>query len=84
MAGVLVWSERHTSIERKVNDLFSRGSLLSLWQNIADNFYPERAEFTLSRTLGEEFADHLSTSYPVLARLVVCCVLVVRIGSRLR
>lgn len=68
MADVLVWSERHGSLEKKVNDLFNRGSLLSLWQNIADNFYPERADFTLSRSLGEEFADHLSTSYPVLAR----------------
>jgi len=68
MADVLVWTERHKSLEKKVNDLFNRGSLLSLWQNIADNFYPERADFTLSRSLGEEFADHLSTSYPVLAR----------------
>jgi hypothetical protein len=65
---LLVWNERHRSLEKKVNDLFNRGSLLSLWQTIADNFYPERAEFTLSRNIGDEFADHLSTSYPVIVR----------------
>jgi hypothetical protein len=65
---LLVWNERHRSLEKKVNDLFNRGSLLSLWQSIADNFYPERAEFTISRNIGDEFADHLSTSYPVIVR----------------
>jgi hypothetical protein len=46
----------------------SRSSLLSLWQEIADNFYPERADFTTIRNVGQEFADHLTTSYPLLAR----------------
>lgn len=51
------------------NQLFEkRTSLLSLWQSIADNFYPERADFTVSRNVGEEFADNLYTSYPLLAR----------------
>ena len=45
-----------------------RHSLLSLWQEIADNFYPERGWFTVKRTLGEEFADHLMSSYPVMVR----------------
>lgn len=40
----------------------------SLCQEIADNFYPERADFTTQRNLGEEFASNLMTSYPVLAR----------------
>src|SRR3990167_3253192 len=40
----------------------------SLWQEIALNFYPERADFTSRRNDGEEFADHLFSSYPVLAR----------------
>lgn len=49
--------------------LFSkRSALLSLWQEIADNFYPERADFTLSRNIGQDFAANLMTSYPVLAR----------------
>ena len=39
----------------------------SLRQEIALNFYPERASFTDNRTEGEEFADHLFSSYPVLA-----------------
>jgi len=45
-----------------------RSSLLSLWQEQAENFYPERADFTVKRYLGEEFAGNLSTSYPILAR----------------
>lgn len=45
-----------------------RVSLLSLWQTIADNFYPERADFTTVRNLGAEFGSELMTSYPVLAR----------------
>lgn len=43
-------------------------SLDSLFQEIAENFYPERADFTRKFTLGEEFADHLHDSYPVMMR----------------
>lgn len=45
-----------------------RGSLLSLWQEQADNFYPERGDFTRYRSLGTDFADTLTTSFPILAR----------------
>lgn len=45
-----------------------RSSLLSLWQEIAENFYPERADFTTRRDLGTDFADNLTTSYPVIVR----------------
>lgn len=45
-----------------------RGSLLSLWQEIGDNFYPERAEFTITRSLGTDFAANLTTSMPLIAR----------------
>lgn len=45
-----------------------RTPLLSLWQEISDNFYPERADFTINRNIGEDFAANLTTSYPVLAR----------------
>jgi hypothetical protein len=56
-------------IKRQGDALFkSRGNLLSLWQEIASHFYPERADFTTTRELGEEFADNLDTSYPILAR----------------
>jgi len=45
-----------------------RGSLLSYWQEVADHFYPERADFTTVRNVGTDFASNLSTSYPLLAR----------------
>lgn len=49
--------------------LFGKKSpILNLWQEIAEQFYPERADFTVCRSLGDEFADHLMTSYPVMAR----------------
>lgn len=40
----------------------------SLHQVIAENFYPERADFTRELMLGEEFASHLMTGYPVMIR----------------
>lgn len=49
--------------------LFSEKLVLdSLHQEIALNFYPEMAEFTSTRSRGEDYADHLTTSYPLLAR----------------
>jgi hypothetical protein len=45
-----------------------RAGLMSLMQEIAQNFYPEAAEFTVNRTLGQDFSADLMTSYPVLAR----------------
>jgi hypothetical protein len=45
-----------------------RSSLLSLWQEQSENFYPERADFTFKRYLGDDFAGNLTTSYPVLCR----------------
>lgn len=45
-----------------------RSAVLSLWQTLADNFYPERADFTTTRNLGSEFATELYSSYPVMAR----------------
>lgn len=49
--------------------LFSaKGTIDSRNQEIADNFYPERATFTVVRDMGDEFADHLTTGYPVMVR----------------
>ena len=45
-----------------------KAPLNSLHQEIADNFYPERANFTVGRSLGQDFASNLTTSYPVLCR----------------
>lgn len=51
------------------NQLFSKKDQVNtLWQEIAENFYPERATFLHEHTLGEEFATHLYTSYPLMAR----------------
>lgn len=51
------------------DQLFSkRQSFMSLCQHTAEHFYPERADFTTDFTLGQEFADHLMTGRPVLAR----------------
>jgi hypothetical protein len=43
-----------------------RSELLNLWQTIGDNFFPFRADFTISRSAGDEFASHLTTSYQLL------------------
>lgn len=45
-----------------------RGNLLNFWQSTAEHFYPERADFTVQRSLGQDFAEGLSTSYPLLVR----------------
>lgn len=49
------------------NKLFTkRTSFMSQLQDIAENFYPERADFTGS--LGVDFAGDLATSYPLIVR----------------
>ncbi len=51
------------------NHLFDkRLPMLSLWQEIAENFYSERADFTTCRNVGEEMSRGLMSSYPVVAR----------------
>jgi hypothetical protein len=42
--------------------------ILPLWQTLAENFYPERADFTMQRSIGDELADTLVDSYPILVR----------------
>src|SRR5258708_1962841 len=60
---------RIQTLEKQSEELFNkRGNLLSLWQEQAEQFYPERADFTVSRNLGRDFAAHLTTSYPIMAR----------------
>lgn len=62
-------------MKARVRDLIKHGDklfskrqpLLSVWQTIAENFYPIRADFTASRSMGDEFASHLMTGRPVLA-----------------
>jgi len=45
-----------------------KGPLNSLHQEIAENFYPERADFTVSRSIGADFASNLMSSFPVICR----------------
>jgi len=42
--------------------------MLTLYQTLADHFYPERADFTVTRNVGNELADLLVSSYPILVR----------------
>lgn len=53
-------------VERGARLFSERKAITTLWQEIAENFYPQRADFTLTRYIGEEFAEQLYTSYPLL------------------
>jgi hypothetical protein len=55
-------------VELALHLLSKKLSLNSLHQEIADNFYPERADFTLTRSIGTDFAANLMSSYPVQCR----------------
>lgn len=60
---------RAKELIRQGDAFFSkRQTLNSLWQETADNFYVERADFTRIRTLGTDFTAHLLTSYPLMVR----------------
>ena len=43
----------------------NRIGLESLWQEIAEQFYPVRADFTVKRNEGQELMSDLATGYPV-------------------
>lgn len=57
-----------TLIDRASHLFGKRGSLHSLWGEISDHFYPERNQFTRQYYVGDEFAAHLSSSYPLIVR----------------
>jgi len=61
--------QRAKEIIEHGNHLFSkRSSLLSTWQEIAEYFYYERANFTGDRSLGSEYSQYSITSIPALHR----------------
>jgi Bacteriophage head to tail connecting protein len=56
-------------LRERCDSLFTkRTQFVVMLQEIAENFYPERADFTIIREIGDEFADNLTTSYPQMAR----------------
>lgn len=46
----------------------NRSSWILLLQDIAENFYVERADFTVKREIGDDYAGNLTSSYPLLVR----------------
>lgn len=46
----------------------NRSTWMLLLQDIAENFYCERADFTVKREIGDDYAGNLTTSYPLLVR----------------
>lgn len=53
------------------DNLFGKKAPLNLrWQSVAENFYPERADFTITRQLGwaQDAAGDMLSSYPFIAR----------------
>ena len=64
------------SLDKRFRQLLEEGDKLfqdrravdQLWQELAENFYPERADFTLTNNTGGQFASNLDTSYPIMAR----------------
>lgn len=61
-------------MDQRVRDLIKIGDRafgsrpVTLWQALADNFYPERADFLSQRSLDSEWSAGLMTSFPVMAR----------------
>lgn len=54
---------------RQAEEAFKAKENLDLfWQETAENFYPERADFTIDRLAGEDFASKLYNSQPILFR----------------
>lgn len=56
-------------VSNMVAELYEKqGPLLSLWQTLADNFYPERSDFRYIRNIGAELSDQVVDSHPILTR----------------
>lgn len=54
---------------RRGDALFGKKKVLdTFWQEVADQFYPERADFTTPHSWGEEFGADLFDSTPLICR----------------
>ena len=58
----------HDLLQFQAGRFDQQHAVLSLWQELAEHFYPERAHFLLQHFVGEELADSLASSQPVLIR----------------
>lgn len=62
-------ASNHRKLIEDGDGLFSRKITLdSFWHQCALHFMPNWAEFVTTRWLGQEYTDHLTTSYPVIVR----------------
>jgi hypothetical protein len=62
-------TSRSTALKQHGEQLSGkRSGILSLWQEVAENFYIERADFTTVRNTGAELGSTTMTSYPIIAR----------------
>jgi hypothetical protein len=58
-----------TDLCKRADKAFSlREPWLGLWQELADNFFPEHADFHSDPTWGDEYASHLSDDSPLILR----------------
>lgn len=58
---------RVDDLKNHSNKLFDKQRpVISLFQTLAEHFYPQRADFTVSHNTGEELASNLLSSYPLL------------------
>lgn len=61
--------ERDSNVLAIAMAAFSKkGALDSFWQEVADNHYPERADFTSNREIGSDPTSTLYSSEPILSR----------------
>lgn len=60
---------RAKELIRQGDALFNKRTyMMQHWQNTAEEFYPEKADFLSSLLTGDDLASHLSSSAPILIR----------------
>lgn len=65
----MAFGERDLAVVTQAEEAFSKkAGLLSFWQTVADNHFPERASFTRELNWGEDVTSQLYSSEPILFR----------------